>query len=144
MNELIYLSKIRQPRVSQNISIPRHANAEPEPEFIVKTFDRLDKVFRGLILFWFCYFHGNKILQVCKTNETTKQYFKEPEPEFVVKTFDRLDKVFRGNKIPGTEKGRGEYKWRQPSQVCTTNQTTKQYFKQTHKLTNQQNSPNKN
>ena len=95
MNELINLplSTIRQPRVSQNISIPRHANAEPE---------------------------------------------------FVVKTFDRLDKVFRGNKIPGTEKGRGEYKWRQPSQVCTTNQTTKQYFKQTHKLTNQQNSPNKN
>ena len=49
------------------------------------------------------------------------------------------------NKIPGTEKGQGqgEYKWcQQTSQVCKTNQTTKQYFKQTHKLTNQQNSPN--
>ena len=29
-------------------------------------------------------------------------------------------------------------------QVCKTNETTKQYFKETHKLTNQQNSPNKN
>ena len=64
VNRLHPLS-IKRLRCSQNISIPRHANVEVEFVRVgshYKTFVSPHKVFRGLIFFWFCYFHGNKIL----------------------------------------------------------------------------------